>query len=77
MRLFPMPDPRPASEDLLAQRLAQSRGLTRADLSIAAAATKVGRRAAMRPVAQLAEVADRNSLLVIAAAVGAGRAGAT
>jgi membrane-associated phospholipid phosphatase len=57
----------------LEDRLAQSHGFTRADLSLAAAATKAGRRPALKPVAQLAEIADRPPLLLIAAAVtGAG-----
>lgn len=53
----------------LEDRLQQSHGLARADLSIAAAATKAGRRPALKPVAQLAEIADRPPLLAIAAAV--------
>ena len=61
------------SRKLLEDRLAQSRGLVRADLSLAAAATKAGRRPALKPVAQLAEIANRPPLLAVAVAIaGAG-----
>jgi hypothetical protein len=53
----------------LEDRLHQSSGFTRADLSIAAAATKAGRRPALKPVAQLAEIADRPPLLALSLAV--------
>jgi undecaprenyl-diphosphatase len=61
--------PRPVKQDLLAKRLDQSRGFMRADLSIASAATKAGRQPAFKPVARLAEVADKKSLLAVAAFV--------
>lgn len=60
------PTPRKAT---LKTRLAQSRGLTRADLSLAAAATKAGRRPAIKPVTMLAEIADRPPLLAAAIAI--------
>lgn len=61
--------PRPVKQDLLAKRLDQSRGFMRADLSIASAATKAGRQPALKPVAKLAEIADKKSLLAVAAFV--------
>ncbi len=54
---------------LLEARLAQSKGLVRADLSVAAAATKAGRRPGIKPVTGLAEIADRPPLLAMAVAV--------
>lgn len=60
---------RPVERAYLADRLTQSRGFTRADLSIAAAATKAGRQPALKPVAQFAEIADRPPLLALSIAV--------
>jgi undecaprenyl-diphosphatase len=57
------------SKASLEDRLHQSRGLARADLSIAAAATKAGRRPALKSVTKLAEIADRPPLLALSAAV--------
>lgn len=54
---------------LLEDRLAQSKGLVRADLSVAAAATKAGRRPEIKPVTGLAEIAARPPLLAAAAAL--------
>lgn len=54
---------------LLEDRLKQSKGLMRADLSVAAAATRAGRRPGIKPVTKLAEIADRPPLLAAAAAL--------
>lgn len=54
----------------LEARLARSHGLARVDLSLAAAATKAGRRRAIKPVTHLAEIADRPPLLLLSLAVG-------
>lgn len=64
-----LPIIRVPTKSKLESRLAQSRGFVRADLSVAAAATKVGRRPAVKPIAQLAEIADRQPLLVLSAAI--------
>jgi len=63
-----VPHPRRARK-ILEDRLAQSRGLVRADLSVAVAATRVGRRPGIKPVTQLAEIADRPPLLAAAVAI--------
>lgn len=60
---------RPTPTDKLASRLAQSHGLTRADLSLAAAATRAGRRPGVKLAAQLAEIADRPPLLAASAVI--------
>lgn len=57
------------SKASLRDRLQQSRGLARADLSLAAAATKAGRRPALKTITRLAEIADRPPLVAISAAV--------
>jgi len=65
-----MPSPHLTGEpDLLRDRLAQSHGLARADLSLAAAATKAGRRPALKPVTKLSAIADRPPLLAAAIAI--------
>jgi membrane-associated phospholipid phosphatase len=64
-----LPIQRIPAKATLEARLAQSRGLARADLSIAAAATKAGRRKALKPVAKLSNAADKRPLLAVSAAI--------